>query len=127
VGFSRAELAKDNWNVLHYLTPGRFRTKPEKFDWKFYIQTNPDLHAKGIVTEADAKKHWKRGVREGRQGNYQVLKVAKVATTLAFAVKASMFDKLAKSTKSITEGNQMLLLPKLFRLPGRRVNMTNYN
>jgi len=42
----------------------------KKFDWKFYLKSNPDLVAAGLKTKRDAVKHfWKFGFRENRLSN----------------------------------------------------------
>jgi len=41
---------------------------PKVFNWRFYLDANPDLMAKGLLTEADAQTHWSvNGINEGRQ------------------------------------------------------------
>lgn len=40
------------------------------FDWRFYLNANPDLVVAGYTTPAGATAHWKQnGVYEGRQGH----------------------------------------------------------
>jgi len=41
--------------------------KLKKFDWKFYLKSNPDLLAAGLKTKRDALKHYrKHGFKEKR-------------------------------------------------------------
>ena len=49
---------------------GRYVGIIPHFDWKWYVQTNPDLPANGIITEAKARTHWiQYGRKERRQPN----------------------------------------------------------
>ena len=41
--------------------------KLKKFDWKFYLKSNPDLVAAGLKTKREAVRHyWKHGFKENR-------------------------------------------------------------
>jgi hypothetical protein len=40
------------------------------FNWRYYIQANPDLQKAGILTEAQARQHWQNyGINECRQAH----------------------------------------------------------
>ena len=44
------------------------------FDWKFYLQNNPDLGNAGLTTEQQANDHWNRyGMQEGRIPNATIM------------------------------------------------------
>ena len=44
------------------------------FDWKYYLQQNPDLGNAGITTEQQANDHWNRyGMQEGRIPNATIM------------------------------------------------------
>jgi hypothetical protein len=50
---------QDNYKLL--------QDKLKKFDWKFYLKSNPDLLAAGLKTKRDALKHYrKHGFKENR-------------------------------------------------------------
>lgn len=45
-------------------------TSSRVFDWRHYLQQNPDLAGSGIRTQAQAEAHWLAfGIQEGRQGS----------------------------------------------------------
>ena len=44
------------------------------FDWKFYLNQNPDLGKAGITTEQQANNHWNQyGKQEGRLPNATIM------------------------------------------------------
>ena len=52
------------------------QSEPPKtnFDWKFYLQQNPDLGNAGIITEQQANDHWNTyGKQEGRVPNATIM------------------------------------------------------
>lgn len=52
------------------------QSEPPKtdFDWKFYLQNNPDLGTAGLTTEQQANNHWNTyGKQEGRVPNATIM------------------------------------------------------
>lgn len=57
------------------------------FDWKFYLQQNPDLGQAGLTTEQQANNHWNTyGKQEGRLPN------ASIMTSMASLGKVGYID-----------------------------------
>ena len=100
-------------NENTYVQPSPPETK---FDWKFYLQQNPDLGQAGLTTEQQANDHWNTyGKQEGRLPNASILSsmatLGKVGyidvDTMFHAVPSTPGDYKAFTSRSNVSGTKM--------------------
>jgi hypothetical protein len=95
-----ANITEKDWKLL-YLGGSNNLIRNDKFDWKFYAETYPELTKHGINAEPLYVRHWKfYGQKEGRFGSRLMEQPRLIKNISAIAVHKSGYDEIAKFKKA---------------------------